>query len=474
MGEQTNRLQAIILSVIDLAAIIVSFGIATFIRHKKMWDFKIDISTSTVLFFIIIVYILISFFRNTNKDFFQRGLFKEFVDVIKGVTFLLAAGIIALFAVKRSSDFSRLAIGIGYALSIVLVYLCRVLYKQYLTKIYKKSSSSKRLVIVALYDQADEILEHLPKNRMWAYKLEGFIFLDADPSMVGQEYKGIPILGNYHNMYDCVVKRTVDEVFIHIPCYQGEHVAKAVEAYEDMGITVNLNIQVYNIKLEHRLKELRNLGDYYVVSFQKSVISMKMLVIKRIMDVLGALIGLVFTGIITIILAPVLLLESPGPLFFSQTRVGRNGRLFKIYKFRSMYVDAEERKKELMARNEMNGLMFKMEKDPRITKVGRFIRKTSLDEFPQFLNVLKGDMSLIGTRPPTLDEFEQYKSVYKRRLSIRPGITGLWQVSGRSDITNFEDVLALDVEYIDNWSLGLDIKILCKTVLGVFRGSGAR
>ena len=145
-----------------------------------------------------------------------------------------------------------------------------------------------------------------------------------------------------------------------------------------------------------------------------------------------------------------------------------------MYKFRSMYQDAEERKKELMAQNEMQGLMFKMENDPRITKIGRLMRKTSLDEFPQFINILKGDMSLVGTRPPTLDEFSHYSYYHKKRLSFRPGLTGMWQVSGRSDITDFEEIVRLDVEYIENWSIGLDIKILLKTVLAVFQGSGAR
>ena len=167
-------------------------------------------------------------------------------------------------------------------------------------------------------------------------------------------------------------------------------------------------------------------------------------------------------------------LESPGPLFFKQKRVGRNGRVFYIHKLRSMYMDAEERKKELMAQNEMNGLMFKMQDDPRITKVGKFIRKTSIDELPQFFDVLRGDMSLVGTRPPTLDEYKQYESHHKRRLSMKPGITGLWQVSGRSDIEDFEDVVKLDVEYIDNWSLWGDIKILFKTVWVVFAGRGAK
>jgi len=195
---------------------------------------------------------------------------------------------------------------------------------------------------------------------------------------------------------------------------------------------------------------------------------------KRLLDLVGALVGCVFLGILTVVVGPMIKLESPGPIFFAQKRVGRNGRIFKMYKFRSMYADAEERKKELMAQNEMNGLMFKMENDPRITKTGAFLRKTSLDEFPQFINILKGDMSLVGTRPPTLDEFAQYSPYHKKRLSFRPGLTGMWQVSGRSDITDFEEIVKLDVEYIDNWSFWLDIKILLKTFLEVFTQKGAR
>ena len=198
------------------------------------------------------------------------------------------------------------------------------------------------------------------------------------------------------------------------------------------------------------------------------------MIIKRAIDIVGALIGLLVTAVVTIFVAPAILIESPGPIFFKQKRVGKNGRYFYMYKFRSMYRDAEERKKALMEQNEMKGLMFKMTDDPRITKVGRFIRATSIDELPQFFNVLKGDMSLVGTRPPTVDEFMQYAGYHKRRLSIKPGITGLWQVSGRSSITDFEEVVALDLKYIREWSIGLDIRILLKTVKIVLTGSGSQ
>ena len=196
-------------------------------------------------------------------------------------------------------------------------------------------------------------------------------------------------------------------------------------------------------------------------------------VVKNVFDFLIGLCGFPFFLIAFVIFGPIIYMQSPGPVFFSQMRVGKNGRKFRIYKFRSMYMDAEERKKELMKENKMNGLMFKMDDDPRIIPIGKFIRKYSIDEFPQFWNVLKGDMSLVGTRPPTVDEYEQYDLHHKVRLSIKPGLTGMWQVSGRSNITDFEEVVKLDTKYIDEWDLGEDVKILAKTFKVVWGDEGA-
>ena len=204
------------------------------------------------------------------------------------------------------------------------------------------------------------------------------------------------------------------------------------------------------------------------------------------LDILGGLVGCIITIILTIIIGPIIFIKSPGPIFFSQTRIGRNGRKFKIYKFRSMYMDAEERKKELMSQNKVSdGMMFKMDWDPRIigsrvlkdgTKkkgIGNYIRDWSLDEFPQFWNVLKGDMSLVGTRPPTEDEWEKYEPWHRTRLAVKPGITGMWQVSGRSNITDFEEVVKLDTQYLNNWSFALDMEILIKTVEIVIKKEGS-
>ncbi len=246
-----------------------------------------------------------------------------------------------------------------------------------------------------------------------------------------------------------------------------------VSELEQMGVIVDVNIDAFDL-LSHGNKNLNQVGKYAVVTFARNVISTRQLILKRLLDIAGALVGMVILGIATVFVAPAIKLESPGPVFFGQTRIGKNGRRFTFYKFRSMYQDAEQRKKELMAKNEVHGLMFKMENDPRITKVGRFIRKTSIDELPQFWNILKGDMSLVGTRPPTVDEFERYEAKHKCRLSMTPGLTGLWQVSGRSDIKDFDEVVQLDMQYIDNWSILKDIKILLLTVGIVITGKGSR
>jgi anti-anti-sigma factor len=193
---------------------------------------------------------------------------------------------------------------------------------------------------------------------------------------------------------------------------------------------------------------------------------------KRVIDVIGSLIGLVITGVLIVPIAIAMKLEGPGPLFFSQERCGWMGRRFKLYKFRSMVPDAERRKHEI--KNEAEGAIFKASNDPRITRVGRFLRRTSLDELPQFWNVLQGSMSLVGTRPPTPDEMNQYDIPDWRRFDVKPGITGEWQVNGRSNIKNFEDIIRLDLRYQRNWSLAYDIKLLVKTITVIFsKDSGA-
>jgi lipopolysaccharide/colanic/teichoic acid biosynthesis glycosyltransferase len=226
---------------------------------------------------------------------------------------------------------------------------------------------------------------------------------------------------------------------------------------------------------------VEKIGGYVVLTNAIRVATTKQLFIKRMMDIVGSVIGLILCAIFTVTIGPIIYIKDPGPIFFSQERVGKNGKRFRLYKFRSMYMDAEERKADLMEQNQMQGLMFKMKDDPRIIGsgpdgtrhgIGWFIRKSSIDEFPQFWNVLKGDMSLVGTRPPTVDEWKQYEAHHRARLAVKPGITGLWQISGRSEITDFEEVVALDLQYMKEWSIGNDIVILWKTIVTVIQMKG--
>ena len=331
---------------------------------------------------------------------------------------------------------------------------------------------ARKMLIITTADRAEKVVQRVIEEKAWDIWVTGVII--TDKNMIGEYVLGIPVVADYRTMYLYVTRSVLDEVFIHVPTSEISPMDMIIQNVEDMGIKVNMNIDLFDMNINIS-KALDKVGGYYAVTFTGKEMSLRMLIAKRVLDILGGLVGLFITGIATLIVGPLIKLESPGPIFFSQKRVGRNGRIFKIYKFRSMYVDAEERKKELMKQNEMNGLMFKMKDDPRITKIGKFIRKTSIDELPQFWNVLKGDMSLVGTRPPTVDEFEQYDGYHKKRLSMTPGLTGVWQVSGRSDITDFEEIVNMDVDYIDNWSLKRDIEILFKTVQVVLSNeSGAR
>ena len=266
-------------------------------------------------------------------------------------------------------------------------------------------------------------------------------------------------------------REVVDEVFINLP-NEDYNIESFISQFEAMGIDVSVNINVFDF-ISMGEKRVREVAGLSVVTFSTNFYKYGHVLAKRMLDIIGALVGLFFCGLAALVLVP-LIKKDGGPAIFAQERIGKNGRRFKFYKFRSMYTDAEERKKDLTAQNTMVGGMFKVNNDPRITQIGHFIRKTSLDELPQFYNVLIGDMSLVGTRPPTVDEYEQYTPEQKRRLSFKPGITGLWQVSGRSQITDFNEVVRLDVAYIDEWTIWSDIRILLKTFRVVLARDGAK
>lgn len=287
------------------------------------------------------------------------------------------------------------------------------------------------------------------------------------------DIQGIPIVGTVDTMYDYAGENVVDEVLLYM---NGEEANEAINTFRSMGIVVHVSkrdrIQMPNATINR-------VNGIPVITSSVNNVTARQLIIKRLIDIFFGLIGSIVTVLLTIIIAPMMMIADPGPIFFRQERVGKNGRIFKIWKFRTMYTDAEARKAELMSQNKMDGLMFKMDDDPRIIgygkkfSLGKFLRETSLDEMPQSFNILAGSMSVVGTRPPTKNEYEQYQYHHRGRLAMMPGLTGMWQVSGRSDITDFEEVVALDKQYIENFSLMLDFEIMLKTFKVVLGKEGS-
>ncbi len=460
------------LLLVDLSCILISLVLASWIRYGQITSYWFSNIFGIASIIVILLYIGIYYFFDTYSRLFKRGFLEEFLVILK-INCILAVTVTAIiFVFQEGSSYSRLFFFLFFLLNIMITYVARQYYKILLLSVYKKSSSSKKIMIITTYDQAVAVLNRIKRENIWEYQITYLTILDRH--MVGQTIEGIEVKADLIDMFEVAKHQVLDGVFIHIPSGFpiNLNLEEIILDFENMGVTVNLSINTFGLKLHEKI--VQEMSGYHVLTFSSRLFSASQLQLKRFIDILGGLVGCILTVILTVFIAPAIMAESPGPIFFSQMRVGKNGRRFRIYKFRSMYTDAEVRKAELLALNEMSGYMFKMKNDPRITKVGAFLRKTSLDEFPQFLNILKGDMSLVGTRPPTEEEFLQYEGRHKRRLALKSGLTGIWQVSGRSDITDFEEVVKLDLEYIDNWSLWMDFKILIKTVWIVIFGRGSR
>ena len=455
--------------IVDLLCMTLGFFLAIFLRHGEFAILHVY-SVYKELYVVLIATILgISIFFRPYEEIFKRGLWIEFVNVTKCISVQMTVALLYLFVVQSGAHYSRLVFVYACAGMFVLTYLGRVIGKKLFVSISDIVSYRKRILIVTTSDKALSVVENCKEVLEFDYEISGLAVMDKD--IVGQRFLDIMVTASSDTLYDDARLTVIDSVLIDLEPEHPEF-KEVVNLFHVMGVEVNISLADYNLGIPNQ--QVTKMGNLTVLSGNGLKEVPGDVMAKRALDIVGGIVGIVITIILTIFVAPAIMIESPGPIFFSQTRIGKNGRRFKIYKFRSMYMDAEERKKELMEQNKMSGLMFKMDDDPRITKVGKFIRKTSIDEFPQFWNVLKGDMSLVGTRPPTEDEFKQYKARYKKRLSMKPGITGLWQVSGRSSITDFEDVVKLDVQYIENWSFGMDLRILFQTVLVVLKHDGAQ
>ena len=465
---------------LDMICLEISLVLAYMLRHgmHNLFTTGSYRNLSIVVLFLDFALLLL---LETLKNVLKRGAQTEVARTVRHAVLLTLVLIAYLFAIRDGQDYSRITIFSMGLIYCILTFAMRMLWKKMIRKrIGVKSGNS--LLILSSEKRAAEIMDKIQKYNYGHYEKIGWVFHDA--YKVGRIVEGVSVVATYDTIAGYIKDNWVDEVLVAVPAYD-PFPRDIIDQLTAMGVTVHINLDkssdLYGLK-----QVVGNIGGLMVITTSLNTMSARAQLEKRLLDILGGIAGCILTGILYLILAPKIRKESPGPVFFTQTRIGRNGKPFRLYKFRSMYLDAEERKKELMNQNRIsNGLMFKVEFDPRVignkidengnrtTGIGEFIRKYSLDEFPQFYNVLKGDMSLVGTRPPTQEEVKLYESRHRLRLAIKPGITGMWQVNGRSNVLDFEEVVQLDASYINEWSIWLDLKILLKTVLVVFKKEGS-
>ena len=483
MINKREKLQYAYVFALDLVTLVVGVLLAWLITDGllgRIVPYSVADWVQT-LCLLAIAFIMTFLFFDQRENIATRPMGREIKLSIRFNVLMAAVySTLMLLAKAEMLDSRYFAVAVPLV-NAALMPLSHLLLKRVLVRVGNRKGMESLVGILSTKDHAPAVIGELQLD--WSKRICGVALLDALPEEMGQTFEGVPIRATFETFMSWIRREALDEIYVDIPMDSGESFIPYLDEMESMGLTVHFRLKVLD-RIEEvccdetsaaRLRrELGRCAGGNIVTMGTIELELRDMILKRVMDIAGALVGCLISIPIIAVTAIPLKLESPGPLIFRQKRVGLNGRYFYIHKLRSMYVDAEARKKELMARNEMNGLMFKIEDDPRVTRVGKFIRRTSIDELPQFFDVLVGNMSLVGTRPPTVDEYKQYESHHKRRLSMKPGMTGLWQISGRSDIDNFEEVVKLDVQYIDNWSLWQDVKILLRTIVVVFAGRGAK
>lgn len=446
---------------IDFVALLVAYALSYWITAS----YKELVGLSEYVW-VIFIFIPVFMFNMNAQRMYNRTTFNYYDRIVRGVLqSTLYAGLIVSAVVFFSKEivYSRLLSAAFFVISIILVLAGRFLFFSFMKN---RTVMSKRVVIVGVPSVIEKFEYFLTKTHV-SIETIGYILMEKEEGL-----QLSPLLGELHDLDRILKEYVVDEVIFAVPHRYTSELEECIGICERVGITARMVLNLYDLKVSK--VHLTGIGTLPMLSFHTVNLNEFEILVKRVLDILGGMIGIILTFLTSIVIIPMIKLDSPGPVFFKQDRVGQNGRIFKMYKFRTMYNDAEKRKKELMQQNKVKGgFMFKIEDDPRITKIGNFLRKTSLDELPQFINVLKGEMSIVGTRPPTIDEVKQYELHHYRRISIKPGLTGLWQVTGRSDINDFNEVVRLDTEYIDKWSVWLDLKIILRTVVVVFRNKGA-
>jgi exopolysaccharide biosynthesis polyprenyl glycosylphosphotransferase len=408
-------------------------------------------------------------FTKQNAYSYQRftSLKKEFVIVLKttifGVFILFASFFLFRFGYIPRSYIAFFALINFLMLSIEKVFIF------YIAKTFRgKGRNRKKILIVGTGKRARNFIETVEKNLGWGLDIVGLT--TGDKLKVGMDFHGHRVIGNNEEIEKILHQNTIEEIIICVSTKRFNQIRNILEVCEREGVQVRLNSDFFG-KIAKKVR-VDHIYGIPIISFISSPDNELGLYIKRLIDILISGMLLIILSPLFLIIAVLIKMTSKGPVFYQWNVIGLNKKPFKSWKFRTMIPNADEIKPELAAFNIMKGPVFKLKYDPRITGIGKILRKFSLDELPQLWSVFKGDMSLVGPRPAGPHELENYESWHRRKLSIKPGITCLWQISGRNEIKDFNEWVKLDLEYIENWSLSLDLKILLKTIPAVLRGTG--
>ena len=454
--KQSSDLIKALIALLDLALITAAFYIAYWVRfgdiaNSGQFIWLYYFSAPLILFLLLRQGVLTGFRYRKLREIFKSAI----------IAFILAgvASSTVLY-LSKTADYSRLLFLNYFALATVFILIEKIVVKKLFDRHLRRGRMNIRIALVGFGKKFNGILSELRQRPQWGLHPAQVI----DPRSM-----------DVKSVVAVIRSSIIDEVYISYPrgvAYH-EQIDELLDRVENLGLPVRVTLNFDELQ-DYYSQHICTMASETGVMLAPYNLDPDQLIMKRATDLVGSIVGLTILLLMLPFIAIAIKGGSTGPVFFSQLRVGKGGREFKIYKFRSMSVDAEARKSELQNHNLHDGPLFKMKNDPRITRVGRFLRKYSLDELPQFWNVFVGEMSLVGTRPPTVDEVEEYEDHHHRRISTRPGLTGLWQVSGRNQVTEFEDVVALDVQYIKNWSFWMDLKIIMLTFAVVIMPSRSK
>jgi len=469
-------------AVVDAVVVAVTYVGTIYLRAQfgRFWPFdlfpgktvsRLSEPKHLQLTALVVAVWLVSLFITGSYEETLRQRKDQLADRIARATIIGTPLLMFMLFALQIEEWQRISrsliIAFAFAAVATLYLSRRTLWR--LRRRWLKERADHRLVVIGSPEEASPFLESILRHAEWGIRVVGVV---APENEAITSVLGVKMLGTLKQLPQILSEQAIDQVFMTGRSWSGETLRRVADTCEEIGVRFSMDANFLGLSIS--AAELNDFEGWSVLTFSSTPTPSFALMVKRWMDV-------VMSGMVLLLLSPLfglvallIKIEDGGPVFFSQERCGLYGRRFKMHKFRSMVIDAEKKLAELQANNEMQGPVFKMKRDPRVTRIGAFIRKYSIDEFPQFYNVFKGEMSMVGPRPPIPDEVARYERWQMRRLSMRPGLTCIWQVSGRNNIVDFDTWMKLDLQYIDNWSLLLDLKLIALTVPVVLTGSGAR